>query len=510
MNSEGQFKDSLKKLLDSKDFPFDEDNWDKAMLVRDAEKSRRRLLPFLIAAVLLITGGMISYFYFITSGETAVAEHAAIPANTPTHAKAPAAEASGNTITLNKSLPTNPTTQQKHKHTADQPKEPAVQPKNTAGAPVVAVNATPVAATVKQPKSDPAVKNNDGAPANEPVALQDQKTIAAHTILPPIQNTDTQPLETTTTTDGTVDDKLLAVQPSEAIAAKEEKVDETNSSANTAGLPKAEAPALKPGAETPVLKNADANNTEQLTSINSPDAVATTTAAVSNTSTAAKADSTANTAAIPEVPPSNPKIIMCFEAGASFLTGWNNPGKRDAQGLNPVFGINYYNYLTPQLAVSFGAQYTTVNSLNYASHISRVTRYNLGEESDVTVITPQKVHYLMVPIRLHYSVNAKNTFGAGFNVAYMLTIDSKMEKYHERLDVRENYKASETQGYTEGFKAFDTQLSVFYRRKVYKGLSVHAEYMFGLTDIKDNTFFNSHVFERNTGFKLTLMYNLFK
>jgi len=510
MKSEEQFKDSLKKLLDSKEFPFDEDNWDKAMLVRDAEKGKTRILPFLIAAVLLITGGMISYFYFITSGETAAAEHAAAPSKKISYSQAPMAHATDNTIHLNKSLPTNPKTQQAQKNTADQPGEPAVQPKNTAGPALIATaKAVPVPSAVEQLEHEPVFKNDGAMPAENAAASQGQKTITTNNAIPLTGNTTAQPLKIPDVSTG-ANDKAPAIAVSDATTAGEEKGEDATNNVNPAGITKAEETVLSTELAMPGLKSADAGDTEQLTSINSPDAVGTATVAGSNTTTATRPDSLATTAAAPEMPQSNIKIIMCFEAGASFLTGWKNPGKRDAQGFNPVFGINYYNYLTPQLAVSFGAQYTTVSNLSYTSHISRVTRYNLGEESDVTVITPGKVHYFVVPIRVHYSVNAQNTFGAGVNVAYMLTIDSKVEKYHERPGVRENHQVSKTQGYTEGFKAFDTQLSVFYRRKIYRNLSVHAEYMFGLTDIKDNTFFNSNVFERNTGFKLTLMYNLFK
>ncbi|MBX3162860.1 MAG: hypothetical protein KF900_00105 [Bacteroidetes bacterium] len=212
-----------------------------------------------------------------------------------------------------------------------------------------------------------------------------------------------------------------------------------------------------------------------------------------------------------ELPKKIKKPFMYFEAGGAYLLGWKNAGKREGNGFNPVVGFNYYNYLNEKLALSLGAQYTSVNNLsNYNNTSKKTTRYSFGEESQVTVITPQKVHYLLVPIKLHYFLDSSNSFGAGFNAAYLLTVGGTMEIYDVRLNKQENYKSGKVNGYTEGFNTFDTQVSVFYRRRLHKNIGVVAELFYGISDIKNNLFFNSSVKEKNKGLKLTLTYTVFK
>src|SRR3954468_5759900 len=75
MNSEDQFKDSLRNLVESKEFSFDEANWEKAAgLIRTEGESRNKFLWFGMAAILLITLGIFTYAYFVTPAAPVVAE----------------------------------------------------------------------------------------------------------------------------------------------------------------------------------------------------------------------------------------------------------------------------------------------------------------------------------------------------------------------------------------------------------------------------------------------------
>jgi len=100
------------------------------------------------------------------------------------------------------------------------------------------------------------------------------------------------------------------------------------------------------------------------------------------------------------------------------LTVGKTREKTDANGFNPVIGLNYFNHLTTKLSVTFGAQYSSIGNLDYGSRTSKITRFRMGEESHVTVITPIKLHYLVAPIKLNYALNSKNTIGLGCNISY--------------------------------------------------------------------------------------------
>ena len=208
------------------------------------------------------------------------------------------------------------------------------------------------------------------------------------------------------------------------------------------------------------------------------------------------------------------KNFLFMEAGTSYLLGWNGNGHTDAGGFNLVAGVNFQHYFTNNISAQIGVQYNSIGNMTQTSHTISTVNYDLGVEKDITSIKYQKLHYVVAPIKIAYTIQKNNIIGVGCNVAYLLNSDSKKEKYKTYSSdpnaIKNNLTSSKESGYLQGFNPIDVQISAFYRRKIYKGLSVNAEFIYGLTDTKNNTFFKSNTFERTTGFKLTLCYDLFK
>jgi hypothetical protein len=127
------------------------------------------------------------------------------------------------------------------------------------------------------------------------------------------------------------------------------------------------------------------------------------------------------------------------------------------------------------------------------------------------------LYYVSLPVRFYYVPNASNMAGIGFTSSYLLTTKSEVttESETDLNPQRETASSSKEKGYTTGFRSTDFQLSLFYRRKIYKMLSVKAEILVGLADIKDNSKFTldlpvAQKKDRSNGFKLTLCYDIFK
>lgn len=154
-------------------------------------------------------------------------------------------------------------------------------------------------------------------------------------------------------------------------------------------------------------------------------------------------------------------IRFSIEAGTSYLYGWKNPKNRDANGFNPVFGLNCFNTFSPKLSFSFGLQYTSVSKLSYSNYTSKVIRLKLGEESEISVYTPVKMHYVIFPLRLNYDLSVKNTLGFGCNAAYLVNLESELETYTEKPNSTEGYNLTKTYGYTQGFKNMTFRLLSF-------------------------------------------------
>lgn len=470
MNSEKDFKDALKGKLNEKQFQFDEANWEQASAMLDATREEKKKRPF---------------FYYILSGIllfiTAIGFYILKPTETVSEKEIAA---------KNTGVKTNETTnnQNINKETAST--------ENSNG------NSIPV-------ENSSVAKNENVKPVIEKV----EKTLPATEKIIETTNINSRPVNKISKKE-----KTTVINPSVSVTPKTRKKKEIstkNTSEQVVTKTVKEEPIAKTIPEEVKATPAKAEETPVVIPAEvTPEVIVPTAVSTNNNS-----DSVKTVAAITETPKKDslpkplikePIHFISFEAGTNYLFGWNNPVKRDANGFNPVVGLNYSNVITKKVTFSFGIHYTMVRNLSYSSHTVTTTRYNFGEESDVMVFTPTTMHYMVMPIRASYATDVKNVFGIGCNVGYLFNTNSNVELYGQKAGQKGNATVLKTSGYTQGFKTFDTQLSLFYRRNLAKDLWMHTEFMYGITDVKDNAFFNSNVKEKNVGLKLTLIYNLFK
>ncbi len=204
------------------------------------------------------------------------------------------------------------------------------------------------------------------------------------------------------------------------------------------------------------------------------------------------------------------KHDVALEAGTSYLFGWKDNAVRDANGFNPVIGINYSYQLSHRYALSFGLHYTSVGNIKYTDYTAKRVKYNFGEEIDYTTISAKGMYYLMLPLNLSYRANAKNEVGVGFNLGYLLDVNSNVATYSKKFNVTSPAINAKSNGYKGGFNPMDAQLALFYRRRLASRLSVRSEFIYGVLDIKNDKYFKPVSFDRNVGLKLTLVYDIFK
>lgn len=509
MNNEENLKKSLQQLVESKEFPFDEAEWNKAAAIIDAGKEgkRRRALYWFAAASLLL---LLGFYAYMSSGSAAPASQnmAALPTPAETNnktaeeSKAPAPPAEittapevSNTVPMventnpvapapaapvQKKAAKNPAATPIQKVSHSTPVEPVQMPmaNNQPAKQAPAAESKPVKTTKAGSNSDN--KNNKQEPTvtTDPLAQQSMDVKPAE--VKPDKVADQPPVQSNDTGSGTMTTvSQNANAPESSTTVAEDK--------STTSEQKADAPA-----ETPTVAQSPAPAKKD---------------SVPVAKTTPPADSTK--VALPTPTVSLLRNFFNIEGGVAYLNGWKNPDSRDAQGFNGVLGVNFYSLIATKFYFGLGVQYNSVRNLAYSQKTSKLTRYRLGEESEVTIITPQTLHYLTVPFKLNYQLNTKNAFGIGCNVGYLLNVVSKVDTYTESMNGIENMETYTTAGYTEGFRLFDTQMNLFYRRQVFGALWANAEFFVGLNDTKNNVFFKSNAMERNTGLKLTLSYNLY-
>ncbi|MGZ3882923.1 MAG: hypothetical protein ACXVPQ_00215 [Bacteroidia bacterium] len=479
-------RNALRDKLDAEEFPFDEANWNKAAALIDAsrDKKRRPAAIYFIAAGLLLTLGLTGWFLFNTN-DTPVAS--ARMKETTGQSEQPAFAPAEN-----------------HATTSSVPDEPAEKTLNTEAL-KAGQQETTRAVTEKRasearlesyPEQAAAKAQRVPAPSASPDDLRTDigKKISNGTYEQMAASTKASKKETGFTTNANESSTGLSAGQSEATKEK-----------GTSG----EAP-LTPfiSSEAKTMSNPEINSTIALGTAAAIDSAAQTQVAAvpvkGNTATeAATKESKFRTER-------EPRSFIYAEAGTNYLLGWRNLDEKDANGFNPVFGLHFFHMFKNKLGITAGSQYNCVGNLNYSSHTSTVTHYDFGKVDDVTIITPTKIHYVSGILKLNYAIKKNNIFGIGCNISYLLNVDNKVETYNERDNHISQVQISKTSGYVDGFRTIDLQATLSYRRVLYKDFGAGIEFFYGLTDVKTNGFFNTNFFERNTGMKVSLNYNIFK
>lgn len=508
MNSEDKFRELLNEKLEGKEFPFNAGNWEKAQEMIDASRGRKKRRAIILWLFLIGTLGISTYLVWNRMPE----DSSLAATDSPAVQVSPDAGIAKTGVAPQQAAGNRSAAPVAGKTNMAPAAEAAPE------APEGSEKTKPAAPATLPGRSGPAAAEKIKTPANLPAGSK-----PAETTRPAAQTA--APMAAAAKPAGQTPARQLPVPPAVAAMpekdpAAEQKNPDAQTPASDAGTPadKAGQPIetakAAPGTTTAVTPEPAQEQTE-------PNAMATAgLAADSLAQPPAAAKDTAGVAAdATEVmirKPSYPKHLFFAEAGANYLAGWPAPQQRDAAGFNPIAGIGYINNLTENLGLSLGMGYTSIGHLGAYSHTSTVNTLGLGEQSAVTVITPARLHYLALPLRLTMAIDSRNSFGLGYTLAYLLTADSKVETYDQVTNsevgghIRSNYAVSSARGYVQGFSAFDSQLSVLYRRRLYRELFVNTELQLGLTDLKDNKFFASNSFERSLGLKVTLMYNIFK
>lgn len=472
MNNEEKFKKLLHEKLDAKDFPFDMKHWDSMRATIDNSRdnrSRKAVLFFLCLACIIGTVSL--YFY------TGIPTKTIASTDAPKVIPAPANESSHNqtsSITVAKTALTPGLDKKqvaiKNKINPPSLKAEQVTTETTKPEKVIAAN------EIRKNPAIPVQEVPEKASTGKAFAIPAEE-------LPPVK---------TETTDKKFENSTLVIAT---------KIEE----------PKTESPENVKSDEV-VIKENDVVINEQTSPV---EVKAVVTETVANTSAPLVTDSVAlnSPKAADLILPLEDNLVknsIYLEGGANYLAGWKIDDKKDGNGFNPVAGISYQYAINRRYALSTGLHYTSVRNLNAFSHQSEETTYGFGVKKEITVITPEKIHYLQLPIKLNVMLNAKNIIGAGYTFGYLLTVNSKVEKYSDGVSTGSSPVVSKATGYTHGFNKYDSQISIFYRRLLYKKIYLNAEALYGLSDAKKNSFFSSSAMERNMGLKITIMYNIFQ
>lgn len=230
-------------------------------------------------------------------------------------------------------------------------------------------------------------------------------------------------------------------------------------------------------------------------------------------STRAKADSSSRqVASLPPIhrEPSGVNTIS-VELGAGYSLGWKYGDTAQGRGIAPIAGIGYTHSFNSKWGIKIGAQASAIDFTSTVPYTIKHTTYDFGYNSVDTTVTTKWLFYLAVPLQVEYKLDDKDAIGIGGSVSYLITAWGKIStssasSYFNTPQANKEYTQYE---YVKGFNLWNASVCLLYKRSITKNFSFYVSPYFGLMDMKSNTFFKQTKFERDSGIKILLSYNIF-
>jgi hypothetical protein len=208
--------------------------------------------------------------------------------------------------------------------------------------------------------------------------------------------------------------------------------------------------------------------------------------------------------------PSSSSTVISVEAGGGYSFGWKiEESNKAGNGFSPLAGVSLLHNFSEKIGLYVGVRYQMLTNIN-SSYSSSSGSYDFGVNSTVTSVNTQLLHYIAAPLGLQYNFDDKNALRFGGTILYLLNTSSQVTTATQDGVKPVTSQKKSSLGYTDGFNTLDAQLIIAYRRRLFKAFDVSAEAHYGLMDIENNSFFNSSTFQRNSGIRLVLSYDIIK
>ena len=472
MNEQEKFDDLLRSKLTERDFPFDETNWDKVeeLIDRSEKKRRYALIAFIFLAGLGAGIAIMSPFINSNKPSGIVASQQMSQTNTaPIQSK--------NIVNIGSSNNVNN----------------GVDGNNS---PNTAANSQPISSINSNSEGNTQANTMLAYAGNKP-----KKHIKNRKKLP----------------DTTLQYSYVRPGSEKKLGRKHYNNSLVNNNSNVTS-------SREPGNSNPVANNNSLESNESLPGSNKLTNQANThdsnstdstnkSQVLTNNSKQVKTDSSATTTHLLN-PPSQSKqeryshTLLSIDVGGGYSFGWKKEGATQGNGFSPIVGISVTHYFSNTISVFVGVQYNSLGNIN-TLYSNSSTQYNFGENTTVNSVTLKTLYYIALPLKFQYNITDKDIISGGVNILYLLNTSSTVVSYNQDYFGVSGYTSTTKMGYMDGINNLDAQLTLAYRRKINR-FTISVEGYYGLLDIENSNFFNNNVFERNSGLRGIISFDIIK
>lgn len=200
---------------------------------------------------------------------------------------------------------------------------------------------------------------------------------------------------------------------------------------------------------------------------------------------------------------------MNIEVGAAYHLGWQTENGNDGSGFSPFAGINYGLYIGPRLNISLGAQYYSVDHIKNPYYKRQSFAYDFGYNGSHTEIANTSLYYLGVPLKVSRTISRFGKIGMGVNVGFLFSGKNSVTTYSERDLVKSDLQTIKGKGYYEGMNTTNIMASAFYNHRLNQRISLNGEVMLGFSDLYNKSATLNSTRENLFGFRMSVQFMLF-
>lgn len=204
--------------------------------------------------------------------------------------------------------------------------------------------------------------------------------------------------------------------------------------------------------------------------------------------------------------------FMNVEAGISYNFGWSSAtsssSSSDGKGINYFGGINYGFYLNNKFSIGLGAQIYNLAHIEDPFYSASHKEYDFGSTTIYTVVTCSQLYYAAIPLKINYAINRSNSFGLGFNAAFLFNAEVNTESYYYQDNAKVQIDNGDEKSIYDGIEEYNYMLTANYSHRFGRRISLNTEVTYGLTDLFTNMTEQSGI-QKSSGIRLSLTYTLF-
>jgi hypothetical protein len=168
-------------------------------------------------------------------------------------------------------------------------------------------------------------------------------------------------------------------------------------------------------------------------------------------------------------------------------------------GFAPFLSAGLEKQVSSKLSISSQVGFTYFNGLNLTKQVNNY-KYSFGVDSTTFSVTSKKLFQMYLPIALYYQFMQKHSVFTSVGLSYAFDVSSLVKEDQQSPQYN-------SFGYRNGFNTVDLFLQLGYQYSINKNLSAQLLFQQGFMDMTKNNYFENNQSDKQSKISIGIKYN---